>query len=323
MFKMEVFNFSYLRIGKNYCTLSPKKSIVKCREFNYILVKMRTELHSDNYQKNLENLFIFPLYFLFLLKLFSTLKFTFMTKSTFLFLVILCSAYCTNLFGRNDMYYDNNSERQRATIDSVGDTSCLTGATLNATFTGTGLDDHCDFSATVTAYTMSGPYKILGYYWSLPTAGNFFISTNANTNTQHFSTTNNVSDPFSVKIYAVDTMTNDTCTIITLNRTVTCSSGHGTVQDKKNHPLAADNIVVDDKSQITIYPNPTDGIVTISSAATKITNIQIINLLGQKLEEFNFENANEATIKLDKVPNGNFLIRINNNVSKVINKVSK
>ena len=154
-----------------------------------------------------------------------TLKALFIVLCLIAYKTVTLASTFTAIPGTTDL----DHQGEKVTIDTVVDSACMASAHLEATFTGTGFGSKCNFSSTVYDVPVSG-YGIIGYYWTLPApSGNFFVSSVALSNTQTFSLSNNTSFGISVTIYAKDSTTHDTCSKVTLNRTATCTAGHGTV----------------------------------------------------------------------------------------------
>lgn len=73
----------------------------------------------------------------------------------------------------------------------------------------------------------------------------------------------------------------------------------------------------DGKSQISVYPNPSNGLFFIQGEKEKINQITIMDYLGRKVfEESNFSNDNSMTINLDNFTRGVYYItvRLDNNL---------
>ena len=73
-------------------------------------------------------------------------------------------------------------------------------------------------------------------------------------------------------------------------------------------------------TQVSLYPNPAHNEVTVS--AERITSVQLINIMGQTICQ-KLINANSATLDLQKLPNGIYLIRVETPNSTVIKKLVK
>lgn len=62
--------------------------------------------------------------------------------------------------------------------------------------------------------------------------------------------------------------------------------------------------------QITIYPNPNDGIFQINDDTSKISNVSLINLQGQVLQSWILEANRTGDFNISKYPIGIYLLRI-------------
>lgn len=58
------------------------------------------------------------------------------------------------------------------------------------------------------------------------------------------------------------------------------------------------------------YPNPTDGIITVS-ANEHIQSIQIYNISGNLVKSFNGAGSHQATVDVSELPAGMYLVRVN------------
>lgn len=66
-----------------------------------------------------------------------------------------------------------------------------------------------------------------------------------------------------------------------------------------------DNVQTGLESQVSIYPNPSNGSLNISSKAF-ITNLHIVSLTGQKIKSF----SRVYSVSMDDLPNGIYLVKI-------------
>jgi len=62
-----------------------------------------------------------------------------------------------------------------------------------------------------------------------------------------------------------------------------------------------------------IYPNPTDGKITINNGQLTINNIEIVDILGQTLLSLPSSSSPETIIDISHLSNGIYFLRINNN----------
>jgi hypothetical protein len=70
-------------------------------------------------------------------------------------------------------------------------------------------------------------------------------------------------------------------------------------------------------SEMSIYPNPTNGILTLDWGAEKMTaNVDIYTATGQRVMNVAVENTNTKTINLTHLANGNYFVVIRDNKGK-------
>ena len=68
-----------------------------------------------------------------------------------------------------------------------------------------------------------------------------------------------------------------------------------------------------------VYPNPTDGDITIESSAI-INSIQLYDLNGRLMMRFDNINANEKTINVSEFPSGIYLLKVNDSIVRISRK---
>nr|WP_317632239.1 T9SS type A sorting domain-containing protein [uncultured Flavobacterium sp.] len=71
-------------------------------------------------------------------------------------------------------------------------------------------------------------------------------------------------------------------------------------------------------SKITLYPNPTNNIVTINSETQLINNLQVFDINGRLLFSKTNLQSNNQTVDLSNYNSGVYLIKVNNSLHKVI-----
>jgi hypothetical protein len=106
----------------------------------------------------------------------------------------------------------------------------------------------------------------------------------------------------------------DTCTF---KRIVHLDCNTGTVK-RPIHQTPGDG--TSSVNGLTIYPNPTDNAVTITSTGEEINIVQVIDVNGKKVGDYSFNGTMEANISLEKLPPGVYLLRVNNTTTKVVTK---
>lgn len=75
-------------------------------------------------------------------------------------------------------------------------------------------------------------------------------------------------------------------------------------------------------NSLTIYPNPTNGFIKIKSFVN-IQNISLYDLNGRILKKINNSNSNEETIDLSSFSDGVYLLEVQTELGKTINKIVK
>ncbi len=79
--------------------------------------------------------------------------------------------------------------------------------------------------------------------------------------------------------------------------------------------LLANNDVTDNL-KFSLYPNPANGKFSITSTTKPLTNVEIYNLLGQKVLDLNFSNTNSEEINISSLKSGIYLVNINKTTTK-------
>ncbi len=74
-----------------------------------------------------------------------------------------------------------------------------------------------------------------------------------------------------------------------------------------------------EKFNLSISPNPTNGIVRITSGLEQEYNISVYNILGVKL--FSDNNFSDGTLDLNFLPKGTYFISINNGVDRISKRI--
>ncbi|MFK5981822.1 MAG: choice-of-anchor B family protein [Flavobacteriaceae bacterium] len=71
-----------------------------------------------------------------------------------------------------------------------------------------------------------------------------------------------------------------------------------------------------DFSNFTLFPNPAHNRLTINSKLEPITQIEIFNVLGQRVKSFTFTSSISESIDISSLMSGLYLVKINNNTTK-------
>ena len=74
------------------------------------------------------------------------------------------------------------------------------------------------------------------------------------------------------------------------------------------------------ESSFAVYPNPTSGIVQVSSDKTPITNLEVFDANGRLLHQQNNINTTQHTLNISGYSQGVYLVKINNTTYKIVKK---
>lgn len=75
-------------------------------------------------------------------------------------------------------------------------------------------------------------------------------------------------------------------------------------------------------SAISIYPNPTQGLVNLKfDQSDEINTIKIYNLLGESIMQVDLTDENNCTIDLSEFPKGIYIVQISNSESNWVRKI--
>ena len=88
-------------------------------------------------------------------------------------------------------------------------------------------------------------------------------------------------------------------------------------------PLASE-VKSEQSPELSLYPNPTTGIVSIQGAPSNDLNISVLNLLGETvMEQKNLQSLPDLTLDLSKLVPGTYYIRFSSANSMVTKKIIK
>lgn len=92
---------------------------------------------------------------------------------------------------------------------------------------------------------------------------------------------------------------------------------------QQNHTITAlfgPNVSISDveANQLTVYPNPTNGKLRIDNGALKIKHIQVLDIIGKLIHEFDNIDAMEVTLDFSSFSNGTYFINVDGKTVKVI-----
>jgi hypothetical protein len=117
-----------------------------------------------------------------------------------------------------------------------------------------------------------------------------------------------------ITVYLTDSI-GDTCSI---SETIAVACNNGTPFQGR---ITNNNYPQPVQASIKIYPNPTVGEITIASTDPNINSVEVFDIAGKKLEAYQFANINEAHISIAEYAAGTYLIKVNNSIKQIINKI--
>lgn len=208
-----------------------------------------------------------------------------------------------------------------------GSLSC-TGNTVKLTAIPTGKDaaSNCMFdfvaNATIGAGWTPVNYILTDGNFAGPGApgSTFYVSTN----TSALSDTKSQYVPLgTTHVIRVQTtfvdFKGDTCRAVdTLH--AWCNGGTGGSYAKTANQPADISEIGGKTTGIKIYPNPTNSQVNITSDIEKITAVQVYDIAGRKVTEYNYSPAASVTVSLEKLPAGTYTIKVNGREAKIVSK---
>ncbi len=77
-----------------------------------------------------------------------------------------------------------------------------------------------------------------------------------------------------------------------------------------------------ENDKINIYPNPSNGIITISNSNNHFTELKLFNILGMELKSF-IANSKEINIDISNYQNGTYFLKIISEQSEIVKKIIK
>ena len=73
---------------------------------------------------------------------------------------------------------------------------------------------------------------------------------------------------------------------------------------------------------VSVYPNPSNGSVTIANNSTlSELSVKVVNLLGQELKSYNINNNGDTQISLSQLCGGVYFLRIGNNTNFITKRL--
>ncbi len=88
-----------------------------------------------------------------------------------------------------------------------------------------------------------------------------------------------------------------------------------------NNYTNVENVIADKMANVVVYPNPvTDGVVTITSSSA-IENVSVYSISGMKVASVDGADANVATLMVDGLPQGLYLVNVKTLTGMVNQKI--
>jgi hypothetical protein len=106
--------------------------------------------------------------------------------------------------------------------------------------------------------------------------------------------------------------------------TITALCPDNTESEPSNEECGSVIVSIEElQNDIKIHPNPTDGELTIENGELKIENVDVYDMMGRKVQSFDFLNLKSETLNISSLPAGVYFIRIQTENGTVIQKVVK
>ena len=89
------------------------------------------------------------------------------------------------------------------------------------------------------------------------------------------------------------------------------------VEERRSNNITSYNTLLNKPNTFDVYPNPSDGLFTISSSMdTKISTIELFDFVGNKLDEQRVQK-NKTTINYSTFRKGGYLLKITDESNQV------
>ncbi len=79
---------------------------------------------------------------------------------------------------------------------------------------------------------------------------------------------------------------------------------------------------VNSESHVSVYPNPSKGIITINAEGLKIKNVELYNVLGERLYQSTIQSVEKINVDLSSQTNGVYFIHIICDEGTVVKKIT-
>lgn len=86
---------------------------------------------------------------------------------------------------------------------------------------------------------------------------------------------------------------------------------------RKSGTLSVDESIFDNH-KITVYPNPASDELVVTTKNTPIKQLQLFNVLGQKIKDLEINNLNTKTLNIEDLEEGVYFLKINNDYTQKV-----
>ncbi|MGE0561119.1 MAG: PKD domain-containing protein [Flavobacteriales bacterium] len=113
------------------------------------------------------------------------------------------------------------------------------------------------------------------------------------------------------------TQTNITSQVV-YNSTLTSSGGCDSIVETTVDVQVCTGIEKNESDGIIVFPNPVNKLLTVQTFNSTVSQIKMINILGEVIVNKNTINSNTTTINVEGIPKGIYFIQLSNNKGKVV-----
>jgi hypothetical protein len=173
--------------------------------------------------------------------------------------------------------------------------------------------DGCEYTVSAFAPLLNNNCNIVAHQWSVNGLSSPMVYSGSNFENRTVTMLAGTSTVVSITFFAISP-TGDTCTIV---KTITLECQGGMHPSKPG----AGNPATDHK--ISVFPNPTNEDVTVSSTDQAISTVEVIDVNGKKVGNYTFKNVKSVNIPMENRAPGAYMFKINKTTSVVVMKGSK
>lgn len=240
------------------------------------------------------------------------------------------NAYDSNGFTTDPRVYPTEKDPGLTVVKICGDDTLVFPCSANVVeieghFDTADENNNCKFKCTAIVTPIPG-WTPVQYEWQLPALPayswpptNITSPSGAYADTKNFTTPNGSAWVY-LKVYVTYVNSaGDTCIAMDSIR-LDCNGGHGFVYNKPEPTSVQELAAKTNDAIFTVYPNPTNGMVTIASAASNISTVRIIDITGKEVTAYTYTGSDKVSVSLNSLANGTYIIQVNNSSQILINK---